>query len=85
MGIVKNLHSAEHATLALNAMGLSVIGVSINENRAVIRVKYCRLCDRLIREGRAQYLSWGNFSSGLYKQGYFDIDKTRIVWSESLH
>ncbi|EKS7778676.1 hypothetical protein ACOGYP_000385 [Edwardsiella piscicida] len=83
-GIISSIRHAEDAIRQLLAQGVDVVGVSVKGGTPVINISRCHVCDKLIREGKAAYVKFGNSHSGMYRQGVFKSHGCRVVWSERL-
>ncbi|TQS89324.1 MULTISPECIES: hypothetical protein [Limnobaculum] len=70
---------------SLSENGVTIKNVMLNGGSPVIRVARCSYCDQMVRDGRAQFVSFGCGPCGHFKQGIFILDGCKVVWSESLH
>lgn len=83
-GIISSIRHAENAVRQLLAQGVDVVGVSVKGGTPVISISRCHVCDKLIQDGKAAYVKFGNSHSGMYRQGVFKSHGCRVVWSERL-
>lgn len=83
--LVAAMARVELVILSLTAKGITVQGVALHGSKPVIRVSRHAFFEKMIRDGKASYQTFGCSNNGKYKQGVFIKDECRVVWSESLH
>ncbi|WP_447880398.1 hypothetical protein [Serratia fonticola] len=64
--------------------GITIQNVIIRSGKVVVNIVKNPICEQWIADGKANYI---NLQSGKNcgRQGAFEINDCRIVWSESLH
>lgn len=72
------------AIARLNAMQATVHSVMLLGSKPVIRIARDCHCIRLSDEGKASYSYFGHNRTGRFRQGTFELNSCRVIWSESL-
>ncbi|QYM95033.1 hypothetical protein FGI04_03195 [Dickeya ananatis] len=83
--ITEQLSNVQEAMVLLRAMNATVQSVMIKGNKPVIRIARNVHCETMINSGEARYVLVGHASNGHFRQGEFERNGCRIIWSESLH
>ncbi|HBE9179095.1 TPA: hypothetical protein KNH08_001971 [Serratia fonticola] len=71
---------------AMTQNGIAIQNVIIRSGKVVVNIVKSPICEEWIKDGKANY-AYVNTSSDSWRgrQGIFEINDCRIVWSESLH
>ncbi|WP_025244008.1 hypothetical protein [Candidatus Sodalis pierantonius] len=69
----------------LTIRGVSVKSVILHNCKSVIRIEHHPLCEQLLKQGQADYITVGKNAQGGFKQGAFMKGGCKVIWSTSLH
>ncbi len=68
----------------LGRRGFAVAGIDMSSpGRPTVRIQTSARCAQLIESGQAAYYSFGQGDIGRYREGQFNLDGCRVVWTEN--
>ncbi|MFT4466206.1 MAG: hypothetical protein ACMX3H_18705 [Sodalis sp. (in: enterobacteria)] len=83
--VIAVMRQAEAVVRYLMIKGVSVKGVILRNCTPVICIEHHKLCEQLLKNGQADYITFGKNAQGGFKQGAFMKGGCRVIWSTSLH